>query len=127
MKPKHAPDQASLCQVTRSFRDLVSGLLESRGVRMELSYPGREVLRTEMRPENFFCILQILTANSLDWLSGEESPRIRIALSGQKDLCEIIFSDTGPGIPFQYCSRIFDPLFTRKEGGRGMGLTVARR
>ena len=28
---------------------------------------------------------------------------------------------------FQHWSRVFDPLFTRKEGGRGMGLTLARK
>lgn len=116
-----------LAAETRSFRDLMSSVLESRGVRMEIVHEDREVLRTEMRPENYHCVLQILTSNALDWLWGVESPRIRINLAGYADTCEVIFSDNGPGIPFQYRTCIFDPLFTRKEGGRGMGLTIARR
>jgi len=38
----------------------------------------------------------------------------------------MLFSDNGPGIPRGVGRRIFDPLFSRKENGRGMGLTIAR-
>ena len=41
--------------------------------------------------------------------------------------CEIVFSDNGPGIDMDIAGRIFEPLFSRKEGGRGMGLTIARQ
>jgi signal transduction histidine kinase len=112
---------------TRFFHDLMSSVLESRGVRMEVLYEEREVLRTEMRPENYHGVLQILTSNALDWLSGRRNPRIRIHLSGNREACTLIFSDSGPGIPLQYSSRVFDPLFSRKEGGRGMGLSIARQ
>ena len=54
-----------------------------------------------MRPENFYCLLQILTSNSLDWMKGSESPRIRLTLRGTGDRCELIFSDNGPGVPFE--------------------------
>ena len=80
-----------------------------------------------MRPENFYCLLQILTSNALDWMKGEESPRIRLTLRGMRDRCELIFSDSGPGIPFELAEKVFEPLFSRKEGGRGMGLTIARQ
>jgi signal transduction histidine kinase len=116
-----------LVSETSSFRDLMSSALASRGIKMEIAYKEHEVLRTEMRPETYYCLLQILTSNSLDWLPAVECPRIRIAICGDGDFCEITFSDNGPGVPSQYCSRIFDPLFTRKECGRGMGLTLARK
>ena len=81
-----------------------------------------------MRPENFFCLLQILTANAVDWARRVESPRIRIVVACDRgDHCEIVFSDNGPGIPLDIVGRIFEPLFSRKEGGRGMGLTIARQ
>lgn len=110
-----------------AFRELFSSVLKSRGVTMEIVHEKRGVVRTEMRPENFTCLIQILTANSLDWLAGVEGARIRVAISNSGDNCEIIFSDNGPGVPFQHWSRVFDPLFTRKESGRGMGLTLGRK
>ncbi len=110
-----------------SFRDTVTPLLESRGVEMLIVCRGSGVLRTEMRPEYFLSLLQILTTNALDWLGRTPRPRIRISLEAVEDEVEMVFSDNGPGVPHQVCSRIFDPLFTRKEGGRGMGLTIARQ
>ena len=80
-----------------------------------------------MRPENFFCLLQILMTNSLDWARRVEWPRIRLVVSGLEGYCEIVFSDNGPGIPIEIAGRVFEPLFSRKEGGRGMGLTIARQ
>ncbi|MBN2538522.1 MAG: PAS domain-containing sensor histidine kinase, partial [Deltaproteobacteria bacterium] len=37
---------------------------------------------------------------------------------------EIIFGDTGVGIPYQYARKIFDPFFTTKERGSGLGLSI---
>jgi signal transduction histidine kinase len=111
----------------RSYKQLVDPLLAARGVEMELSIQDCELLRSEMRPENFYSLLQILTSNSLDWMKGSESHRIKLALRGLEDGCELIFSDTGPGVPFELAEKIFQPTFSRKEGGRGMGLTIARQ
>lgn len=40
---------------------------------------------------------------------------------------EIAIGDTGSGIPRQHPDRIFEPYFTTKEGGTGLGLTLAQR
>ena len=44
------------------------------------------------------------------------------ALEGQ---IEIVISDNGPGIAKENVSKIFDPLFTTKQKGIGLGLTIA--
>jgi signal transduction histidine kinase len=111
------------------FERTVGPLLAGHGVRMEIEAPARQVVRTEMRPEHFHCLLQVLTANSLDWIGQGDGGdrRIRVVLAADGDLCEVVFTDSGPGIPEQLCVRVFEPGFTLKEGGRGMGLTIARR
>src|SRR5262249_16123889 len=97
-------------------------------VKMQVAVTGEaQVLRTEMRPENFFCLLQILATNSLEWLRAVDEPRIRVQVSGDAESIDILFSNNGPGIPPDLSTRIFEPLVTRKEGGRGMGLTIARQ
>jgi signal transduction histidine kinase len=39
----------------------------------------------------------------------------------------IRFSDNGPGIPPGDLNRIFEPFYTTKSGGMGMGLSICRR
>ena len=111
----------------RSFRDLILPLLQAHGAEMEIIVQENDVLRTEMRPEKFCCLLQILTTNSLEWTKSESAPRLKLTLRGVEDRCELLFTDNGPGIPCELAEKAFMPLFTRKEGGRGMGLTIARQ
>ena len=84
------------------------------------------MLRAEMRPESFHRILYILTTNSLEWLHGVRNPEIRIKAMAREDFCELVFSDNGPGIASELSGRVFEPLYSGREGGRGMGLTIAR-
>ena len=116
-----------VCAEMAAYQDIMRPLLEGQGYTIEIVTPVTGVLRIEMRPENFFSLLQILTANSVEWARRATSPRIRIVVSGTRDHCEVVFSDNGPGISLDIVGRIFEPLFSRKEGGRGMGLTIARQ
>jgi two-component system nitrogen regulation sensor histidine kinase GlnL len=49
--------------------------------------------------------------------AGRDGPRARGAL-------EIAVQDNGPGVPESAISRIFEPFYTTKSGGAGVGLAV---
>jgi signal transduction histidine kinase len=111
----------------KSFRDSIGPLLGVQDIRMEVECPVGEVIRAEMRPEHFHCILQALISNSLDWLGQAEIRRLRVAVTADADCCKIVFSDSGPGIQAELFARVFEPGFSLKERGRGMGLTIAQK
>lgn len=107
-------------------RQLFEPLLGEAGVRLELDVQAHGVLRVEMRPEGFQQMLNILVSNSMDWLHRVDRPKIRIRARSRDGTCELTFSDNGPGITPELAERVFEPMFSGKEGGRGMGLTIAR-
>jgi signal transduction histidine kinase len=47
--------------------------------------------------------------------------------SGGKRGVEITFQDTGPGIPAELQEQIFNPFFTTKEAGVGLGLSIVSK
>ena len=40
---------------------------------------------------------------------------------------KIAIADTGPGIPAENLDRVFDPYFTTKDGGTGLGLALTHK
>jgi signal transduction histidine kinase len=51
--------------------------------------------------------------------------RIEVATRSNGDVVEIVFSDTGQGIPGEHIHKIFDPFFTTKDAFKGTGLGLA--
>ncbi|MFZ4597080.1 MAG: two-component system sensor histidine kinase NtrB [Terrimicrobiaceae bacterium] len=52
---------------------------------------------------------------------------LRIRTGADETHVNVSFSDTGGGIPPENISRIFEPYFTTKSGGSGLGLLIVRR
>lgn len=110
-----------------TFHQAIEPVLDARNVRLEIDIPHGDVIRTEMRPEHFHFVLYVFAANALDWIDRGDGRRIRVGLKVREDRCNLLFSDTGPGIPATVVGQVFEPGFSLKEGGRGMGLTLASR
>jgi len=72
-------------------------------------------------------ILVNLLDNSLHWLTEKpESEReivVEVGRLGENSL-EIIVSDSGKGVPLEDRDFIFDPYFSKKPNGVGLGLTI---
>jgi signal transduction histidine kinase len=70
---------------------------------------------------------EVLVKNAVDALAGRGG-RIVVAARGRPDGGAIVtVSDDGPGIPRELRARIFEPGFSTKQSGWGIGLSLARR
>ena len=58
-------------------------------------------------------------------LPEETGKRIAIKTLDTDRSIQIWFSDTGPGIPAEEVTRVFDPFYTTKEPGKGTGLGLS--
>jgi signal transduction histidine kinase len=73
-------------------------------------------------------VLLNLITNAIDSMAAKDGARVLRVRSQVDDGGGVIVSvaDTGTGIGSQELERIFNPLFTTKSGGMGMGLSICR-
>lgn len=69
--------------------------------------------------------IENLVKNSIDAMKGKGNIEISVQTSGK--VVHINISDTGKGIPRNLQKRIFEPGYTSKKRGWGLGLSLARR
>jgi signal transduction histidine kinase len=87
--------------------------------------PTKSFLRTVLveYPSSIYPVFVNLIDNSLFWLKDRPEPRL---VKLDVDNHTLIISDNGPGISERDRESIFEMGFTRKPGGRGMGLYISR-
>jgi len=73
----------------------------------------------------FEWVIENLCKNSIDALQGEGD--IALSLSVLPQAVQIDFSDTGKGIPKSMFKAVFEPGFTTKKKGWGLGLSLVKR
>ena len=69
-----------------------------------------------------------LVVNGIDAMKDTPSENriISIRTSRVENFAELSVSDRGPGIPEDKLEEVFEPFFTSKAEGMGMGLSIAR-
>jgi signal transduction histidine kinase len=115
-------EQVDLLDLLNHVLSLTSAQLRSKNVTANIelpdSLPAIFAVSSQLQQIFFNLIL-----NALDAMpeGGELSIRARAVTDG----VEIMFEDSGPGIPEERRENIFEPFFSTKEGGTGLGLTVS--
>ena len=73
-------------------------------------------------------IKQVLLNIFLNALSAmPEGGKLSVEMAAQKDFMDVTVSDTGSGIKEEDMPRIYDPYFTSKPAGTGLGLAVVQK
>ena len=72
-------------------------------------------------------MLNLITNAAEAMKHTDKTKRVEITSSVRDDHLVISISDSGPGIPATLRNQVFDPFYTTKSGGTGIGLSICHR
>ena len=114
--------------------DSVTAILEKKaaghGIRIERNAAGElekaaRQWTVGLPPDAFKQILLNLTLNAIE--ASPDGGRVVWNVRPNGRSIELVIEDEGPGVNERDAGRIFEPFFTMREGGTGLGLAVSRR
>mgnify|MGYP001564505196 CR=1 FL=1 len=105
---------------------MFSRQLSSRGIRIETQFAD-DIPAIYGNPLQLEQVFINLISNARDAIeeTGRGSGIIRIEAKKDGDFIEVLFSDNGAGMNEKTRQKIFNPFFTTKEVGKGMGLGLS--
>jgi signal transduction histidine kinase len=120
--PKLSPQD--LNATVRETVALMEASLPGRGVTLAAQY-DMDLPPVVHDPSQVRQVVINLVKNAAEAMPGGGQVTVRTMRSG--DMAEVEVRDTGPGLPPEQARLIFNPFYTTKERGTGLGLAVCYR
>lgn len=116
-----------LCTTLHEAVEMMELETERRGCRIDCASAGDlpAVLADGLQVQ---LVLVNLLQNAIQSVCGDEASDRCVRVHAEKinGEVEVCVSDRGPGVPPERVEVIFDPLYSAKSGGMGMGLSICR-
>ena len=97
----------------------------SRKVQFNFPDPASSPLNVRLNPPLFDWVIENLLRNALDAMDGQGS--IQVDVSEEDHVVNIDVTDSGKGIPSSKFKTVFQPGYTTKKRGWGLGLSLSKR
>lgn len=113
-----------LHEIVGHVLDLLASKAEGKDVQLQRELAAQNSLLVGDR-EQLTQVFLNLVINALHFVPA--GGRIVVATRNDNGAIVATVADSGPGIPAELRQRVFDPFFTRREGGIGLGLTIVQQ
>ena len=104
---------------------LVGPMLESRNIKAAITLE-EDLPCVSADRESLHQVFLNLVNNSCDAMPNGGELEIATRFLSKNQQVEIMFSDSGAGIAPNVVEHLFEPMFTTKQSGSGLGLVIAR-
>ena len=98
--------------------------LKERQVAISLNNLDPSVF-VKVNPLKLDIVIVNIIQNAIDAMATSENPSISVAMETNNDQAIISIEDQGGGINSRVMGQLFDPYFTTKEIGKGLGLGLS--
>lgn len=122
--PKPARSSQDLGVLAARTLDLVRGRAAKQGVQLSLDAP-RDGVFADVDREQIQQVLVNLSLNALDAMPTGGT--LSVVVDRSPTHIELLVNDTGPGIAPETMPHLFQPFFSTKDTGVGLGLVISRR
>ncbi len=116
-------ERLDVVEVTKSSYEYLKSR-SSKLIDFEIISP-KKVMYAKLNPQLYSWTIENLVKNAIDAMKGKGHLKLHISSNEKSVFVDI--SDTGKGIPKQQFSKIFEPGYTTKKRGWGLGLSLAKR
>jgi signal transduction histidine kinase len=127
---RKATNRLHLAEVLKAVTDLVANQAKSRNVEMILVADGSPILVEGSEDQIKQAFLNVII-NSLEAMPNGGRlvvSAVSVESSGSTAATATVrIEDTGEGIPAERMGRLFEPFFSTRAHGTGLGLTIAHR
>jgi len=114
--------KTDLQDIINSTLAAASDRIALKNIRLDLAYPGQPAFVMADREKLKIAFLNILI-NAVEAVPSQ-SGVITISIRDESPNFRVLINDNGGGIPEENISRIFEPYFTSKTNGFGLGLAA---
>ncbi|THD69654.1 HAMP domain-containing histidine kinase [Robertkochia marina] len=118
-----ALERKNLVNETRTTLDYL-GARTSKQVQIDYD-SDKEEYYSMINSQLYSWTIENLVKNAIDAMKGKGE--LAVSISGDEKFVRINITDNGKGIPKNYYTRIFEPGFTTKKRGWGLGLSLVKR
>jgi len=114
--------EANVVEVINSITEYLRNRISTKVV---FNLPDQNNITAQMNAPLFEWVVENITKNAVDSMGGKGA--ITFMVSATASQVQIDISDTGKGIPTGKLKTVFEPGFTTKKRGWGLGLSLAKR
>lgn len=123
-RPSYSLREVSVASAIDASLQMLQPLLQMHDIQVEREY--RQIpLPIQADPTEIEQIFSNILVNAIEEMHG--GGKLGIVLDQNDSMITIRISDTGKGISQENLQRIFDPFYTTKSTGTGLGLSVVLR
>ena len=105
---------------------ILSADLKTHNIELEISFETFEDIKIFGVKSELSQVLIAIISNSIDVLKNIKNPKIKINILSNSAEVNICILDNGGGIKLKNIKKIFEPYFSTKEEGTGIGLYLSK-